>query len=166
MTIQTDASLAGWGAHCQGMKTGAWTQEETFFHINVLELKAVYLGLLTFTTNRKPSHIHFQIDNTCAIAYLLKMGGTQNRCMTDIAKKIWEYLLQYEITITAEYLPSALNQVADWESRHVKDSTDWKLDPNISSDLCRLRGHPEMDLFASRLSNQLPQYMSLKQDPA
>ena len=64
------------GAHCQGMTTGgAWTQEETSFHINVLELKAVYLGLLTFTTNRKPSHIHFQIDNTCAIAYLLKMGG-------------------------------------------------------------------------------------------
>ena len=148
------------------MKTGgAWTQEETSFHINVLELTAVYLGLLTFTTNRKPSHIHFQIDNTCAIAYLLKMGGTRNRCMTDIAKKIWEYLLQYEITITAEYLPSALNQIADWESRHARDSTEWKLDPNIFSGLCRLRGHPEIDLFASRLSNQLPQYTSLKQDP-
>ena len=85
--------------------------------------------------------------------------------MHDIAKKIWEYLLQYEITITAEYLPSALNLIADWESRHVRDSTEWKLDPNIFSGLCRLRGHPEIDLFASRLSNQLPQYMSLKQDP-
>ena len=131
MIMQTDGSLAGWGVHCQGMRTGgAWTQEENSFHINVLELKAVYLGLLTCTTNKKPSHIHFQIDNTCAKAYLLK---TRSRRMTDIAKKIWEYLLQYEITITDEYLPSALNQIADWESRHVKDSTEWKLDPNIYS---------------------------------
>ena len=73
MIIQTDASLAGWGAHCQGIRTGgAWTQEGTSFHINVLELKAIYLDVLTFTTNKKSSHIHFQIDNTCAIAYLLK----------------------------------------------------------------------------------------------
>ena len=164
--IQTDAALTGWGAHCQGNKTGGpWTREESMLHINILELKAVYLALRTFTTMEKPSHIHFQIDNTCAIAYLLKMGGTKNQTMTKIAKEIWDYLLSNKITITAEYLPSKLNQVADWESRHVEDSTEWKIDPQVFLDLCSLRGTPEIDLFASRISNQLPQYMSLKQDP-
>jgi len=46
------------------------------------------------------------------------------------------------ITITAEYLPGPMNVEADWESRHTKDSS-------------RV-GSPQIDLFASRLSNQIP----------
>ncbi|XP_065902073.1 uncharacterized protein [Dysidea avara] len=41
--IESDASKLGWGAVCQGVPTGGrWTLEETKFHINYLELKAIF----------------------------------------------------------------------------------------------------------------------------
>ena len=33
------------------------------------------------------------------------------------------------ITITAEYLPGILNIIADYQSRHTRDSSEWKLSP-------------------------------------
>ena len=66
-----------------------------------------------------------QVDNI--VAYLMKMGGTQNLKMAELAKEIWEYLLKWRITITAEYLPSELNSTADWESRNILDSSEWML---------------------------------------
>ena len=70
------------------------------------------------------------------------------------------------ITITAEHLPGNLNCKADWESRHQKDSSEWKLYTLIFSKICQILGkRPEIDLFASRLSNQLISYYSWKPDP-
>ena len=51
-------------------------------------------------------------------------------------------------------------------ARHQKDSSEWKLCPLIFSKIWQILGKkPEMDLFASRLSNQLPSYYSWKPDP-
>ena len=80
-----------------------------------------------------------------------------------ILKEIWKFLLEQGITITAEHLPGNLNCKADWESRHQKDSSQWKMRPLIFSKICQILGKkPEIDLFASRLSNQLPGYCSWK----
>ena len=50
--ISTDAAKgrnAGWGAHYGEISTGGpWSPEERKKHINILELKAVYLGITTF----------------------------------------------------------------------------------------------------------------------
>ncbi|XP_064111311.1 acetoacetyl-CoA synthetase-like [Macrobrachium nipponense] len=44
-----DASLASWGAHLGGLVTlGVWGLEDKLQHINVLELKAAFLGLKEF----------------------------------------------------------------------------------------------------------------------
>lgn len=46
VTIQTDASCLGWGAVCQGTRTGGhWSKDEQQAHINVLELKAAHLAI-------------------------------------------------------------------------------------------------------------------------
>ena len=66
-----------------------------------------YCGLNSFAENRRYA-IHVQVDNIAASTYLMKRGGTQNLKMIALAKEIWEYLLKWEITITAEYLPSEL----------------------------------------------------------
>ena len=58
--IQTDASKTGWGAVCQGVRTGGkWSKEEQDVHINVLELIAVKLALLYFLESAQPKSIHF-----------------------------------------------------------------------------------------------------------
>ena len=105
------------------------------------------------------------MDNIVALKYLVKMGGTHNQDLVESSKQITKYLLDQEITITAEYLPGKLNVEADRESREVQDSSEWKLDPQIFSRLTAMLGSPEIDLFASRLSHQIPCYMSWKLDP-
>ena len=119
MTIRTDASKKGWGAVCQGIPTGEeWNLQEQQLHINVLEMKAVKLALLAYRKHFQMKANNFQIDNTTALSYLVKIRGTKNRYLMELAKDIWKYLLHHGITITAEYLPSSKNVEADWQSEH------------------------------------------------
>jgi len=48
LVITSDASMTGWGATYQSMSTGgSWTRQERMCHINLLELKAVFIALWT-----------------------------------------------------------------------------------------------------------------------
>ena len=57
------------------------------------------------------------------LSYLLKMGGTKNEHIIRLSKEIWHYLLNHNMYITAEYLPSGLNTVAARESSQEKKQT-------------------------------------------
>ncbi|XP_057302862.1 uncharacterized protein LOC130637025 [Hydractinia symbiolongicarpus] len=112
--LQTDAFLNGWGAVCQGNRTGGmWSLTEQILHINALELLAIKLALLSFHKTKQFASVHIQTDNMTALSYLLKMGGTKNLTMIKIAKEIWDFLLLHKIMITAKYLPGCLNIKAD-----------------------------------------------------
>ena len=158
---------SGLGAASQGQTTeGPWTAEEQKHHINILELKAAKLAILTFIRmHPEVKSIHLQTDDIVGLSYIVKMGGTHNKVLSDISKEIWDFLLLKEITITIEYLPGVLNQEADFQSRSMKDSSEWKLKLQIFRALCNLRGTPDIDLFASRVSHQLLCYISWKLDP-
>ena len=77
LVITTDASLQGWGAVCQGVRTrGLWSQQESnTLHINALELKAALFAVRAFTAKERQLHVHLRMDNRTAVAYVLKMGG-------------------------------------------------------------------------------------------
>ena len=123
------------------------------------------LAILTFIKGKSVTAIHLQIDNMTALSYLVKMGGTRSPELLQVAKEIWDYLLANGIAVTAEYLPSSLNIQADWQSRNHRDSSDWKLNPKIFPQIVKIRGIPQIDLFASRLNHRLPKYMSWHPDP-
>ena len=129
-------------AHCQGIAIGGkWSKQESYKYINILEMIAVKLALLTFMKTRKVTSVHFQIDNIVALTYVIKMGGLHNQELLNLAKDIWEYAFHHMITITAEYIPSHLNVEADWESRN-KVHKRVKTGPrNISSNNIDI-GHP------------------------
>ena len=100
LCISTDASTKGWGPTCQEISTGGpWSQEEQKAHINVLELKAAHLAILTFTKFQIVQRIHVQMDNKIALSYLVKMGGTHNKDPLGLDKQIWDYLQSKKITI-------------------------------------------------------------------
>ena len=101
-----------------------WSAQEMKYHINILELLAVRFAIQTFTKYRDVKAIHLQVVNIVASTYLMKMGGTQNLKMVELAKEIWEYLLKWGIAITAGYVPRELNLTAEWESRNILDSSD------------------------------------------
>ena len=158
--MQADASLEGCGANCMGIETGReWSVDERKLHLNILKLLAVKNAILAFTKEKTINAIHIHTDNTTALSYLLKMGGTTDKVFVDISKDIWKYLILKQITITAEYFPGILNTRADWQSRHSKDFSGWKLSPILFQHICQKMGMPVIDMLASRLSNQLAKYL-------
>lgn len=128
------------------------SKKEQAIHINVLELLAIKQQ--TFAKMNDIVCIHFQIDNKTALSYLVKMGGTASPITNKLAKQIWEIFLKKKISFTAEYLPSALNQIADWESRKNKDSSDWRLCPHIFRRIACHFGHLGIDILETGSSKQ------------
>ena len=61
---------------------------------------------------------------------------------------------------SAEYLLSRLNVRAHWLSRNATDSSDGKFHQKVYLRITKLFGTLTVDLFASRLFHQLPQYMA------
>ena len=164
--IQTDASQKGWGAYCQKISIGGqWTLQESRLHINLLQIKAINLTLLTFHKMFSLKSAHFQVDKTAVLSYLMKMGGTGSREMTALAKEIWEFALPQKIIITAEYLPEKLNVRADWASRNFQDFSEWLLSPKVFQMISRNWGTLEIYLFVSRACHQRHTYMVWRPDP-
>ena len=166
LVIETDASKVGWGAVCQGVRTGGlWSQMEKKLHINCLELLAGSFAVKSFTKNRLCAHVRLRMDNTTAVAYVNRLGGTHSLVLSNLALALWEWAQKNSIMLRAEHYAGHLNTVADWESRHFRDASNWRLDQNVFSSLMQIRGPCVIDLFADRLNSQLPQFYSWKPDP-
>lgn len=101
-----------------------------------------------------------------AIAYVNKMGETHSSVMSNLAVKIWKWCITRSIRIHAEHLPGKENVQADRQSRHCRDSSDWKLDGEVFAKLDEVMGPFSIDLFVSRTNKQLPVYCSWKPDPS
>ena len=128
VTMETDASKRGWGACCQGVKTGGpWRKAETLLHINFLELKAAFLAIRTFLKDQTNIHALVKMDNRTSIAYINRKGGTHSKKLSDLACQLWSWCLNRGITIQAEHIAGIDNVTADWESRVFLDPADWKL---------------------------------------
>ena len=67
---------------------GTWSYQERTKHINILELIAVKLAILSFTKGKSVTEIHLQIDNMTALYYLVKMGRTRIPELLQVAKEI------------------------------------------------------------------------------
>ena len=165
LVIEIDASLVGWGVRCLNQRTrGLWSVKEQKLHINVLELTAVLLAIQTFTKERKHQHILVRTDNTTAKSYINHIGGTHSPTLNVIALSIWNWCLERHLHLSAEYLPGVENQIADAESRHSESCCDWMLHPQVFEQINSLMGPLDVDLFASRLTRQLPKFFSWRPD--
>ena len=166
MTIISDASLQGWGAFCNGVRTrGPWSPQEQTLHINCLELLAASLAVRAFAKERSGITILLKIDNTTAVAYINRMGGTASPMLSQLTKDLWLWCMGRNILLQAQHLPGALNSIADRESRTWSDRSEWKLNPIVFRKINLLLGPLSTDLFASRLSTQLLSFVSWKPDP-
>ena len=105
------------------------------------------------------------MGNMVALTYLVKMGGTTNHELTNLAKEIWYFLQSKVITVTAKYLPESLNMKADHASSHFQDRNKWLLCMETFQKICQKWRQFDMDLFPSGIFYQVPAYMSLKPDP-
>ena len=131
--LYTDASLAGWGAtDTQLTAGGVWEEEEVPpAHINVLELRAAYLALQSLCKHCVDSHVCLYMDNSTAVVYINKKGGTHSVLCDALAVKIWQWAIPRNIWLSAVFIPGESNVVADFYSRCPNDNTEWQLDPVV-----------------------------------
>ena len=129
-TLQTDASGKGWGAIFNNLEAyGPWSMAEHEFGNNVKELLAGFYGVQSFMADLQHKTILLQMDNITAVAYVNKMGGRINQ-LGQIAKIFWNWCIQKDIKVLAQYIPGKEN-LADLPSRLESDRNDWMLNPKV-----------------------------------
>ncbi len=80
IVVSTDASATGWGAMCNGhAAAGLWTGPQLQWHINCLELLAVWLALRRFRTLLHEKYVLVCSDNTATVAYINHQGDLHSR---------------------------------------------------------------------------------------
>ena len=163
-TIFTDASLSGWGAHVEPeglLFHGLWTEDQSRLHINVLEMKAIFLSLSRAAHKVKNSTVLVSTDNTKVVAYIRHQGGTHS---TELSEEVWNVLnlcLAHNIHLLAKHNPGRFNTLADQMSQIDKPiSTEWSLNQEIANKIFQIMDFPSIDLFATRLNHRLPIYVS------
>ena len=164
----TDASLQGWGAHLLSGETWGeqWTTPMKRQSINVLELQAIYLGLQHFQHNLRDQSVQIASDNTVAVYYLNKQGGTRNERLLSIARHILDWAALWGVTLRARHIPGKLNAIADGLSRRNQLlTTEWSLCPRVLERIWQKWHRPLVDLFATRFNHKLPAYVSPCPDP-
>lgn len=162
--LSTDASDSGWGGYSfsSGQSAaGSWSAQDRTMSINARELKAVHLVLLAILGDRPPPglRIALRVDNTTAVSYINKMGGHCEHLLS-IARAIWLWAFSADVSLSAQYIPSADNWEADSLSR-LKPNTEWSLNRPIFDWMCESLGvYPDVDLFASAANAKLSRFIS------
>jgi hypothetical protein len=88
-----------------------------------------------------------------------KLGGTHSFVLNSLAHELWIWCLTNHVRLTAQHIPGITNTQADQDSRVFQDSSDWKLNPQIFAALNNIWAPLGIDLFASRLTKQLPKFV-------
>ena len=127
--LYADACLTGWGATLGNTTTGGhWAQEE-LNHINVLELKAILMGLQSLCKDFQQTHVRIRSDNTTTVACLDRHGSTKLD-LNFLLEEIFSWADSRGIILTAEHIQGIHNVRADRESRIKNVDSEWMLKPN------------------------------------
>ena len=165
--LYSDASSSGWGAHLLDQNvSGVWSAQEKLLHINLLEMKALFLALQAFQEDVAGHHVTAMCDNSTVVAYVNKQGGTVSRPLCLLTSRLLRWTESFDVHLEARYLPGESNVLADVLSRRGQVvGTEWSLHPQVARALLRAWGNPSIDLFATCLNTKLPLYCSLVPDP-
>ncbi|MPD00508.1 hypothetical protein E2C01_095983 [Portunus trituberculatus] len=83
------------------------------------------------------------------------MGGIKLAVCKDIVIQIWDWCVANGAWVTCSHIPGKENTAADTASRIINDRHEWQLNVHIFRQLCGVFGTPVIDLFTSRLNNQV-----------
>ena len=165
--LYSDASSSGWGAHLLDQNvSGVWSAQEKLLHINLLEMKALFLALQAFQEDVAGHHVTAMCDNSTVVEYINKQGGTVSRPLCLLTSRLLIWTESFDVHLEARFLPGESSVLADVLSRRGQIvGTEWSLHPQVARALLRAWGSPSIDLFATCLNAKLPLYCSLVPDP-
>ena len=161
LILMTDASEWGWcGILLPHRVEGIWAQSVACHSMNWKELETIRLSLLHFLPLIKGKTIKVLSDNTTALACLKNQGSLASTHLWLLSKRILENCLKWNIVLIPSHIQGVLNVLADQGSREHPISTEWMVDQGTFKVLCDLLGTPQIELFATRENNHLPNFVS------
>ena len=162
----SDASDVGWGAHLdRQIASGLWASHQAVLSINARDLLAIKLGLLQFQSSLRGRTVAVFCDNTTAVAYLHKEGGTRSPLLNALAQAILRWSESLSIHLAPQFLPGSNNVLADALSRpHQLPHSEWSLNMTVYRSLCQL-WLVQIDLFATSANHRCSIYFSPFRDP-
>ena len=165
--ITTDASMEAFGAHMGELTyQGHWSESQQTFHINKLELLAIYKTLVHWSPLLTNQSLMIHTDNLTALSYIERKGGTHSWDLFQITRDIWHLVHNLQAHIQVKHISGSKNILADLLSRpKLLMATEWSIHPKITQALFTLWGTPQIDLFASKWNHKLPSYCSIIPDP-
>ncbi|XP_050794038.1 uncharacterized protein LOC127043859 [Gopherus flavomarginatus] len=162
MTLTTDASSLGWGAHLGHLRTqGLWSSQELSLHINVRELRAVRLACQAFQRRLRGRCVSVLTDNTMAMYYINKQGGTRSSPLCQEAIRLWDFCIAQSIDLVASFLPGVKNTLADRLSRSFL-CHEWSIRPDVIHSIFQRWGFPRIDLFATKSNRKCQEFCSFQ----
>ncbi|XP_071153579.1 uncharacterized protein [Mytilus edulis] len=162
LTLFTDASLMGWGAYLEGRTaSGLWSGAQLEEHINLLEMRAVFLSLRQFQAVVQGQSLLVATDNSTVVAYLQNQGGTHSFSLYHLSKEILLLCHSLDIILSVRHVPGSQNLLADALSRsRVPVNTEWEIHPSVFQEIILCRDRPHINLFATSLNHKLETYVS------
>jgi hypothetical protein len=158
--ITTDASDSGWGAIINNKKRcGLWDDSQKRWHSNRKKLWSLLEVLGREWQELKGKTVIFQTDNRITAAYIRKQGGTKSKNLLNVASRILSLANLHKIVIIPKYIPGRYNEIADSLS-WTKNIPEWHLDKQSCETIFNKFGKPSIDLFASKASAVVPNYVS------
>ncbi len=149
--ITTDASMTGWGAVFEGRPaSGEWKEEFLTWHINCLELRAVFPALKYFLPVLGGYHIIVRTDNMAVVSHINRQGGSRSRTLDRLARHLLLWSQDKFLSLRAVHILGILNLADDFLSRQQLRPGEWMLNRQTVSQIWDLFGKAEVDLFASQ----------------
>ncbi len=139
VTLATDASLTGWGAVMSGHPArGLWSGHHLTWHINCLEMLAVFRALKHFLPDLRNHNVLVRTDNTAVVSYINHQGGLRSRPLCKLAHQILVWSQDKFLSLRAVYIPGHLNVGADILSRQGPRPGEWRLHPEVVKQIWRV----------------------------
>ncbi|KAI2647949.1 Transposon Ty3-G Gag-Pol polyprotein [Labeo rohita] len=160
--LATDASLTGWGAVMSGHPArGLWSSRHLTWHINCLEMLAVFRALKHFLPDLIGHHVLVRTDSTAVVYYINHQGGLRLRPLYKLAHQILVWSQDKLLSLRAVHVPRHLNMGADILSRQGLRPGEWMLHPKVAKQIWRVFGQAQVDLFATKENAQCHHWCSL-----
>ena len=157
-------SDVGWGAHLSSLTaSGFWDLDQGSLSINARELLAIREGLLHFQSSLVGKNVSVFCDNSTAVSYLRKEGGTRSPFLNALTQGILRWAESLSIRLLPQFIPGSLNVLADSLSRpHQLPAPTYRVVPSPGGFsvyqshvagpnrlICNIRKSPMFSLFLS-----------------
>ena len=157
----SDAPDVGWGTHLlDAAASSLWSPEEAQLSINARELLAVEYGLWHFHLIVANSTVAVFADNSTALAYLRKQGGTRSPVLNSIAQRILRWAESIDLVLAPQFIQDKNNVRADSLSRpNQVQGSEWTLKWEVFWELNN-NWLVMIDLFTTSLNHCCSLYFS------